>query len=192
MINSELGHVKTLIEFNQEIRRQQEEAHGDDYCEIHDAIKRYLLPGDSYMELGTHQGGTASSAILCHPSKVVLVDIDLSRYRKYLEPIAVEYCKSNDIELKAIEADSTSLAAFNMTDMLVIDSLHNPHHMNKELNFHGLNTRKYIIAHDTSIINGCNNDSLFWCMDSYAKSHGWQIIERGVTNVGYTVMKRIA
>ena len=30
MINSELDHVTTLLEFNSEIRRQQEEAHGED------------------------------------------------------------------------------------------------------------------------------------------------------------------
>lgn len=191
MINSELGHVKTLAEFNSEIRRQQEEAHGSNYCDIHDAIKRFLTSNDAYMELGTHQGGTASSAMLCNPAKVVLVDIDLSRYRKFLEPIANEYCASNNIELKTIGADSTSLATFNMTDVLVIDSLHNPQHMNKELNFHGLNTKKYIIAHDTSIINGMPNDSLFKCMEAYASRNGWQIIERGTTNVGYTVMKRV-
>ena len=62
MINAELGHVKTLEEFYSEIRRQQEEAHGDDYCEQHDAIKKYMKYCDSYKELGTHQGGTAACA----------------------------------------------------------------------------------------------------------------------------------
>ena len=63
MINAELGHVKTLEEFYSEIRRQQEEAHGDDYCEQHDAIKKYMKYCDSYKELGTHQGGTAACAL---------------------------------------------------------------------------------------------------------------------------------
>ena len=40
MINSELGHVTSLEEFNSEIIRQQEEAHGENYCDIHDAIKK--------------------------------------------------------------------------------------------------------------------------------------------------------
>lgn len=190
MINSELGHVKTMAEFNSEIRRQQEEAHGSNYCDIHDAIKRFLTSNDAYMELGTHQGGTASSAMLCNPAKVVLVDIDLSRYRKFLDPIARQYCTDNNIQLQTLEVDSTSLASFNMTDVLVIDSLHTPQHMAKELNFHGLNTKKYIIAHDTSVINGRADDSLFRCMEQYARANGWRIIERGTTNVGYTVMKR--
>ena len=191
LINSELSHVKTLEEFNGEIIRQQEEAHGKYYCQIHDAIKKYLPHCSSYMELGTHQGGTASTALLCKPSKVVLVDIDLSRYRKFLEPIAVQFCAENLIEFKTIETDSTSLAAFNMTDMLVIDSLHTPQHMMKELNFHGLNTSKYIVAHDTSVINGRSDDSLFKCMQFYASQNQWEIIERGVVNVGYTVMRRV-
>lgn len=190
MINSELGHVKTLAEFNQEIRRQQEEAHGADYCAIHDAIKKYMVDCKTYMELGTHQGGTASIAMLCNPANVILVDIDLSRYRKFLAPIAKQYCDDNKISLKLLEADSTSLVTSNLTDMLVIDSLHHPAHMIKELNMHGQNTSKYIIAHDTSVINGVHDESLFVCLKRFAETHGWDIIERGTTNVGYTVLKR--
>ena len=59
MINSELGHVTTLEEFNSEIIRQQEEAHDEHYCAIHNAIKKYMEECDSYMGLGTQQGGTA-------------------------------------------------------------------------------------------------------------------------------------
>lgn len=191
MINSELSYVKTLQEFNQEIRRQQEEAHGSHYCDIHHAIRKYMPECRTYMELGTHQGGTASTALLCNPSKAVLVDIDMSRYRKFLAPIATQYCKENSIELIVKEIDSTSLATANMTDMLVIDSLHHPSHMNRELSLHGFNTWKYIIAHDTSIINGVANDSLFTCLVKYADANGWKIVERGTENVGYTVMKRV-
>lgn len=191
MINSQLGHVRTLEEFNSEIRRQQEQAHGADYCNIHDAIKKYMVNCNSYMELGTHQGGTASAAMLCQPQKIVLVDVDFSKYRKFLEPIAIKYCEQHKIDFRVVETDSTSLAAFNMTDMLVIDSLHTPQHMMRELNFHGLNTRKYIIAHDTSVINGRPDESLFSCMKRYGDTNGWTIVEREVSNVGYTVMKRV-
>ncbi len=38
MINSELGHVKSVEEFNKEIIRQQEEAHGEFYCGIQGAL----------------------------------------------------------------------------------------------------------------------------------------------------------
>jgi hypothetical protein len=190
MINAELGKVKTLKEFNTEIRKQQEEAHGVDYCQIHDAIKKYMKECKSYMELGTHQGGTASIAMLCKPNRVFLVDMDMSRYRKFLAPIAQEWCDKNDIELIVKEADSTSIGTINMTDMLVIDSYHHPEHMKKELSLHGNNVRKYIIAHDTSIVNNKANDSLYQAIRQFADANGWEVIERGTTNVGYTVIKK--
>lgn len=190
MINAELGQVKTLKEFNTEIRKQQEEAHGVDYCQIHDAIKKYMKECKSYMELGTHQGGTASIAMLVKPNRVFLVDMDMSRYRKFLAPIAQEWCDKNNIELIVKEADSTSIGTINMTDMLVIDSYHHPEHMKKELNLHGNNVRKYIIAHDTSIVNNKANDSLYQTMKQFADANGWEVIERGTTNVGYTVIKK--
>lgn len=190
MINAELGHVTTLPEFNTEIRRQQEEAHGADYCQIHDAIRKYMSECKSYMELGTHQGGTASAAILTKPKRVYLVDLDMSRYRKYLSPLAEKYCNENDIELIVKEGDSTSFTTINVTDMLMIDSYHNAAHMQKELDLHGANVNKYILAHDTSIINGKQNDSLYQCLKKFADTKGWKIVEHGTTNVGYTVLKK--
>jgi hypothetical protein len=190
MINADLSNVKSVAGFNKEIRKQQEEAHGEDYCQIHDAIKKYMKECKSYMELGTHQGGTASVAILCKPNRVYLVDMDMSRYRKFLEPLASDFCDKNDIELIVKEADSTSFTTINMTDMLVIDSYHHPAHMQKELNTHASNVRKYIIAHDTSIVNGKSNDSLYQCLAKFASENNWEIIERGTTNVGYTVLKK--
>lgn len=190
MINAELSHVKTLKEFNKEIRRQQEEAHGVDYCQIHDAITKYLKECKSYMELGTHQGGTASAAMLTKPNRVFLVDMDMSRYNKFLAPLAQEWCDKYDIELIVKESDSTSIGTINMTDMLVIDSYHHPDHMKKELNLHGSNVRKYIIAHDTSVVNGKPNESLYQCMKQFADTNGWEVVERGTTNVGYTVLKK--
>ena len=190
MINAELSHVKTLKEFNKEIRRQQEEAHGEDYCKIHDAITKYMKECKSYMELGTHQGGTASAAMLTKPNRVFLVDMDMSRYNKFLAQLAQEWCDKYDIELIVKEADSTSIGTINMTDMLVIDSYHHPDHMTKELNLHGSNVRKYILAHDTSVVNGKPNESLYNCMKRFADNNGWEVIERGTTNVGYTVLKK--
>jgi hypothetical protein len=191
MINSELEHVRTLKEFNTEIRRQQEEAHGNDYCQIHDAIKKYMQECDSYMEFGTHQGGTASTAILCKPKAVILVDKDLSKYRKNLEKIALEFCERHNIALAVFEEDSSSPRVKHNVDMLMIDSYHHPSHMQKELEVHGNNIKKYIVAHDTSIINGKKNDSLYQCLKRFADSNNWKIIERGETNVGYTVLKKI-
>lgn len=190
MINSDLDHVTSLEQFNKEIRRQQEAAHGTDYCQIHDAIRKYMKDCNSYMELGTHQGGTASTALLCKPKSIMLVDKDMSRFKKVLEKIAIQYSKDNDIDFNVIEEDSTSQRTRFNTDMLVIDSYHSSNHMKKELETHGDNVNKYILAHDTSIINGKYNDSLYVCLNNFANVNVWEVIERGITNVGYTVLKK--
>lgn len=188
MINSELGHCKTVKTFNKSIREQQEEAHGKDYCAIHDAITKYMKDCKSYMELGTHQGGTASVAMLCKPSRVYLVDIDFRKYNKFLKPLAEKWCDTNNIELIVNQTDSTGFGAINMTDMLVIDSYHHPNHLQKELDMHGRNVKKYIIAHDTSILHGKMNDSLFQVLNAWAEKNQWKILERVTKNVGYTVI----
>ena len=190
MINSELGHVKTLEEFHSEITRQQQEAHGAGYNDIHDAIQKYLKDCDSYMELGVHQGGTAAAAMLAKPKSIRLVDIDTSRYYKFLSPIADKWCKEHNIELIVKECSSITLAAVYNSDMLMIDSVHNPSHMNKELALHGGNVNKYILAHDTSMLMGRHDDILFQVLNSYASENGWKVIERGTENAGYTVLKR--
>ena len=190
MINADLGHVTSVEEFHKEIRRQQEEAHGEDYCAIHDAITKYMKDCKSYMELGTHQGGTASAALLCKPKRVHLVDKDLSRYNRFLKPLAEKYVKENNIEFTAKQVDSRSLASTEVVDMLMIDSYHQPHHMMAELNTHGNNVTKYIIAHDTSIINSKPNDGLYQVLKTFGERAGWEVVEHCTDNVGYTVIKK--
>ncbi len=190
MINAELGHVKTLEEFHDEITKQQTEAHGKGYNDIHGAIQKYLKDCDTYMELGTHQGGTAAAAMLVKPKNVILVDIDMSRYYKFLSPIADKWCNENNINLTIKQCSSIELGSIANTDMLMIDSVHNPHHMNRELALHGGNVNKYILAHDTSILLGQQNDTLFRVLDEFAKTNGWKVVERGTVNAGYTVIKK--
>jgi len=188
MINADMTGVETIEEFQKEIRRQQEEAHGEDYCQIHDAIMKYMKDCESYMELGVHVGGTAAAALVMKPVVVRLIDIDLSRYNRFLKPIAEKYCKEHGIFLYPKQVDSTSLGSAAETDMLVIDSYHHPRHMAKELSVHGPMVKKYILAHDTTIINGRKDDSLYRCLVDWGKSNGFEEIERGTTNVGYTVI----
>jgi hypothetical protein len=190
MITAKLDHVITLEQFNKEIIKQQEEGHGINYCQIHAAISKYMKDCNSYMELGTNQGGTASTALLCKPKSAILVDIDMSSFKKVLEKIAIQYSKDNQIDLKIIEDNSISPRTRFNSDMLVIDSRHYPDHMRKELELHGNNINKYIIAHDTSMVFGKPNDCLYVCLKTFADANGWEVIERGTTSVGYTVIKK--
>ena len=192
MINSELGHVTTMEEFYSEIVRQQEEAHGEHYCAMHDEIRKYMKECDSYIELGTHQGGTAAAAALCKPEQIQLVDKDMSRYKKFLQPIFEQYCKENNIRNYVLEEDSTSIKSTKRSDMLMIDSLHHPDHMIKELRLHSPIINKYIIAHDTSMLHGKNDSRLYDCLQVFCLDYPWEVVERNTDNVGYTVLKRRA
>lgn len=190
MINSELGHVKSVKAFNKDIKRQQEEAHGEHYCAIHNAIIKYMKECESYIELGTHQGGTASTALLCNPKQVQLVDIDMSRYKKFLQPLAEKYAKNKNIDFRVLEESSLSIKSTRRSDMLVIDSLHHPNHMIQELRLHSSLINKYIIAHDTSVLHGKKDNRLYDCIQNFCLDYPWEVVERNTDNVGYTVMKR--
>lgn len=190
MINVDLSEVKSLQEFYDVIIAGQAEAHGADYHEQHAAIQKYLQPGDVYMELGTHQGSTAARAMLNNPKKVILVDISMEKYNKFLKPIAESYCSENNIELVVHECSSIEAKCTHKTDILLIDSLHQRNHMQKELNLHGGNVSKYIIVHDTSVINGRANESLYQCIIEFARTNGWEEIERSTNNVGHTVIRK--
>lgn len=187
MINAELSHVTTLEEFYSEIRRQQEEAHGHDYCQQHDAIQRLLKTEcKTYKELGTHQGGTAAAALMMKPAKVELIDISMEKYRRFAKPIFEKYCKDNNIELIIKEVSSTSLESLgSQVDLMLIDSRHVRPHMEAELNLHHGNVSKYIVFHDTTAV-----PELYKGIVNFCARQPWEIIERGTANVGYTVIKR--
>jgi len=211
-----LTHVKTVEEYNRELRRQQEYIHGKNYCDIHDAIQRYTTKDCTYMELGVHQGGTATAAMLAKPKKIILIDVDFSLYNETLAPLAEKYCEENNIELIVKKCDSTTLASQHACDILAIDSKHTQRHMGQELNVHGSNVSSYIIAHDTAMIENTKNDKLYRTLIEFCdgwpfredgvstKVYGsidgkvverkpieWKLKEKGETNVGYTVIEKI-
>lgn len=195
MINAELGHVKSVKEFHEEIVKQQEEAHGKDYCAMHKAIQKHWTEGNCqrYMELGVHQGGTASCAMLLDPTpkKITLIDIDMSRYNKFLKPLAEAHAEENNIHMDIRETDSTGLGSIDGCDMLVIDSVHKAGFMQRELTIHGPNVRKYIIAHDTKLLFNKPDDQLHRMLVGWGKENGFKLVERGETSVGYTVIQKV-
>lgn len=188
MINSKVDHCKTLEEFYSEIRRQQEEAHGAFYCAQHDAIQKYMKNCESYKELGTHQGATAAAACLMKPRSVELVDISLEKYSKS-KHLFEDFCAKHSINLVTKEISSVDKNSVSPCDMLLIDSYHHPNHLTKELSVHASYVRKYMIFHDTSIINGKQNDSLFRVLQNFTSGiTPWIIAHRDTRNVGYTVL----
>jgi len=72
--------------------------------------------------------------------------------------------------------------------MLLIDSIHKAYHMTKELDLHSGLAKKYIVAHDTNSV-----PELQACLERFCNNNSqWNIIERGIVNVGFTVLKRDA
>ena len=195
MLTADLKHVKTVDEFYTEIRSQQEAHHGAEYCAMHDAIRKYMKDCKSYKELGTHQGGSAAAVMTGEhkPEYMELLDINHEKYRWKLKSLAEPFCKEQKIELVIKEADSTSFTSISDRDidMLMIDSLHKRSHMEKELALHAPCVKKYIIAHDTTICQDNPKDALYRCLHDFCENNSqWKIIERGINNVGYTVLKR--
>jgi len=189
MINAKLDHVKTLEEFYSEIRRQHEESHGVEYCWQHDAMTGLMKQCDTYKELGTHQGASAAAACLTKPKKVSLVDIDLSRWKPF-EKLFTDYCEEHDIEFQTQEISSIDAKAIGRVDLLLIDSNHQPAHLEKELAAHAQYVKKYIVLHDTSRLFGKPDDRLYKVAENFVSGiTPWKIKFRETANVGYTVME---
>lgn len=188
MINAKLDHCQSLSEFYSEIVRQQEEAHGKHYCAHHNAIRKCLGNSNSYMELGTHQGATAACALLCNPREVHLVDISFEKYNKS-KHLFEAYTQENSIKLVTNEISSTNAASTRKTDVLLIDSKHKPNHLWQELNLHASNVNKYIILHDTEIINRKPNTALYQVAEEFCNQiNPWYVFKRFRENVGYTIL----
>ena len=63
--------------------------------------------------------------------------------------------------------------------------------MEAELTMHAKYIKKYIIAHDTTICQDNPPDALYACLYDFCRqAPGWEIVERELDNVGYTVLKR--
>jgi len=197
MINADLAGVTSVAEFHDSIVKQQEAAHGEQYCAMHAAIRALWSGSDcrTYKELGVHQGGSASNALLLQPQpkRITLIDIDLAKYRKFLAPLAEEHCLRLGIDLDVREVNSALPAPADDTcDMLVIDSMHTASHMLAELAAHGVHATKHIVAHDTSIVNGRKNDQLYRALTTWGRSNGWSVSVHCTDNVGFTAISKEA
>jgi hypothetical protein len=179
MINAKFDNVKTVLKFHKQIVEQQEEAHGKHYCQMHQAIKRFWSEGEckKYMELPT-------------PKKITLIDIDMTKYNSVLKPIAEKHCQRQGIELDVRETSSTGFASVEDADLLVIDSVHKAGWMQQELDLHGKNVRKYIVAHDTKRLFDQVDEQLHHTLVQWGNRNGFILVDRGEASAGYTVIAR--
>ena len=182
MLTAKLEGVKDLEEFYQSIRSQQEAYHGHDYCAHHDAIVKYLKPGQHYKELGTHQGATAAAAIRAGVAKATLVDWDMQKFNAN-RPLFEMYCIEKGIELSVVQSDSHSLATVGECDVMLIDTKHTYNHLREELKLHAHMVKHFIVLHDTAA-----QPELQRAAEEYCAKSNWKVVERYMGNVGYTVL----
>lgn len=193
MLTATVEDCKTLEDFYTSIRKQQEEAHGEHYCAHHDEISKLIKNLDLkiYKELGTHQGASAAAAILAGASSVSLVDITMERFNKSRH-LFETYCDEHGIELEVLETDSTAANSASLCDIMLVDSVHRPDHMLRELEVHAPNVGKYMVFHDTERQFGKIDRRLYDALKEYSSGMSrWSLVLHNDQNVGYTVLQRM-
>jgi hypothetical protein len=155
---------------------------------------------ESVGELGVNQGTSFCFLMLQKPKKIVGVDISLKKWRlgsmtsMALEPLALEFMKENPMEYKMYECSSTNTKCVNDLDMLHIDSLHHPNHLQQELDIHASRVNRYIAFHDTKLKNRetTGEYALWKVVDRFLNDHPeWELKEHYTEGrVGHAAIQR--
>jgi len=186
MLTTDMTHTKTLQEFYDDLRKRQEEYHGEDYCAVHDEIVRLMEKCETYKELGVKQGTTLAAVLLQKPKSVIGIDRSLKDYSP-CKALFEKYATDNDIDFKVIEDDSCSFrATATDCDLLFIDTWHVYSQLKKELNAHYSFVNKYIVMHDTH-----SKPELGKAIEEFLNSgKKWRLYKVNNKNVGYTVLEK--
>lgn len=186
MIIADLENCKTLEEFYSEIISQQTDKHGEHYCNHHGVIRRLIEEGcESYKELGVHQGASAAAALLAGADDMFLVDPDFSKIDPYME-LFEEYYLPAGVTLTTYCGSSLDKGSVSPVDLLLVDSVHKPDHLQKELDLHAQYVRKYMVFHDTKHV-----PSLYQVLVRFTSGISpWEISEHINEGHGVTVLKR--
>lgn len=192
MLTADIGKkIKNLTDFYESIRAQQESAHGAHYCAHHDLIREFAPGCKSYKELGTHQGASAAAAILSGFNEFHLVDLTMEKFQPHRR-LFEKRCAMLGVKLNIYEMSSIDPRCVGSVDMLMIDSLHQWRWTEQELAAHAQFVDKYIVFHDTSVVNGRRSDIwpglVRWCR---ASSGQWEVLRRVTENVGATIIHRV-
>lgn len=149
-------------------------------------IPKFLSECNSYRELGTNQGGSASVAILENLSYYELVDKSFKNFRPIKNHVDT-YCKENSIEILYHEMSSLDVDTNIKTDFILIDSVHKYKHVSAEIKLYEPLTKKYMMFHDTFGFPGVGQA----VKDFLNTSANWKLIEEQQETPGYMVLERI-
>lgn len=145
-------------------------------------------------ELGVWQGRTLALFIIQKPKKITGIDIDLSRMNSYKD-VFYNYSKDHNINLEMLEVSSTSIESVRDVELLHIDSLHTPSHLQKELNLHANHVSKFITFHDTKLGNKKKGTEfqLWKIVEKFLENNNnWELYEHyTLGKCGHATIKRV-
>jgi hypothetical protein len=193
MIKPDLTASATnLEEFYEQITAAQQGSHGKEYTEHHKSLIACANDPDVNVikELGVCQGATFAALMMTKPKKLIGYDI-ASRYIDPYKHLFDKYAKEHNLDYEFHEMSSHDTRSVSQVDMLHIDSLHTPAHLQQELRMHAPKVRKYIVLHDTANFKG--SSGLFVTIAKYITEMEqlWKVHTHYIHRVGYTVLERV-
>lgn len=182
MISGNFKDCTTLEKFYEQITKLHKQHHGDNYCDVHDAIREALSPyGKRYIELGINQGATLAAACLAGLESCHAYDLHIDRFNPYRHLFA-------DLEFPFIAETGNSLKIKRRhCDVLYIDTTHTKVQLAQELTYWAPFVSETIICHDTKSKSELHDVCVQF---SEFNSKIWFVKERNTKSVGYTVLSR--
>jgi len=149
-------------------------------------IREYMQECNSYRELGTNQGASASAVVLENVPFVQLIDKSFSRFRPWKHYFD-SYAEANNIVLNLVESSSLEVNVTRDTDFLFVDSVHKYNHVLEELRLYSPFVNKYIMIHDTVGYPGVGK-----AVDDFvSKTIEWKLsFHYDHPKAGYTVLEK--
>ena len=149
-------------------------------------LPKFLKNCNSYRELGTNQGGSASVAILQNLRYYELVDKSFKNFNPIKSHVD-DYCAKNSIEIVYHEMSSLDVKTDIKTDFILIDSVHKYKHVSAEIKLYESMTKKYMMFHDTFGFPAVGQA----VKDFLKINNNWKLIEEQTETPGYMVLERV-
>lgn len=186
MISGDFSHCTTLEQFYAEIEALHRTAHGAGYTSHHKDLIDLMGDCQSYRELGINQGATAAAVMLQAPKYIELIDLVTAPFRKH-EHLFQKFATENDVAMAVVESSSIDpKLSVVPVDMLLIDTVHEPQFVVKELEKHAQFVNKYIIIHDTGTF-----PSIHEAAHNYLIARDWQVLKWDRRGCGHSIFKKV-
>lgn len=148
-------------------------------------IKKYSSGCESIIEFGVRYIVSTWALLAGKPKEMISVDIVHPRECGGNLDLVFNACKLENIDFKFHLGSDLDFVIEKNIDLLFIDTFHYYDQLTKELTLHNDKVNKYIIMHDTELLEMINaiNDFLL-------NNPEWEIEEIFHNNNGLTILKR--